>query len=55
MLQNVAMIHPAARAIIRQPRDFHSGSERKVNGILPRSKGSSFTVDFDHLKKTSLT
>src|SRR5207247_9613268 len=54
MLEDVAVIHPAARPLIRHPRDADGGSRRDVHDVLPRAPRRWLAVDGEHLEKEAV-
>src|SRR5207302_9413631 len=54
MLEDVAVIHPAAGPIIRQPGDAHGGTGWHVHDVLPRAPRRRLTIHRQHLKEKAV-
>ena len=54
VLKNMAMVHPAARTIIRNPGYFSFGSRRKVNGIFPGLECWCFSIYLQNLEEEAM-
>src|SRR5512142_465660 len=54
MLENVAMVHPFAGTIIRQPRDADASLRWDVHGVLPRAERGCLAVQLHDLKEESV-
>ena len=54
MFQDMTMIHPTSRTVIRHPRDFNCAPWRKVNGVLPTEELRRLTINLKYLKEKSV-
>src|SRR5215207_2568575 len=54
VLEDVAVIHPAAWSVVRQPTDPDPALGRDVDGVLPGSEGRRGAVDLEHLEEEAV-
>jgi hypothetical protein len=54
VLQDVAVVHPAAGPIVRQPRDAHAPECRHVHGVFPGEETGRRAVHFQYLEEEAV-
>src|SRR6185503_20606209 len=54
VLEDVAVIHPAARTTVRHPRDTRRALGRQVDDVFPRTPCRWLTVYREHLEEVAV-
>ena len=54
MFQDMTVVHPASRPVIRDPGNLNLASRRKIHSILPTDEFRCFAVYLKDLKEESV-
>lgn len=54
MLEDVAMVHPAAGPVVGEPRDAHAAEGADVHGVVPSEPVDGLAVHLEHLEEEAV-